>query len=147
VEVNMRPRHSIRWTLLAVLFLLLATALFGQEILIFGGSDHDEFLGCATCNRFDTDSIWNQFGTYGSKFSASSIWNDFSVWGSQFSNTSVFNSFARNPPVLVDRQGNFYGYFTANKTFRNRTRSEFFQWVSENKDAVLDDFDEIAAEF
>lgn len=142
----MSVRCELR-VLLTALFLLIAAALYGQEILIFGGLDHDEFLGCATCSRHDAHSIWNKFGTYGSKFSESSIWNDFSVWGSPFSDTSVFNSFARNPPVLVDRQGNFYGYFTVNEAFRDRTQSDFLRWISESKEIVLDNFDVIAAEF
>jgi hypothetical protein len=46
--------------------------------------------------------MWNEFSSpYGNEYSSSSPWNEYS------SSNSV--------PVLVDRQGNFYGYFTINQ--------------------------------
>jgi hypothetical protein len=58
------------------------------------------FLGKLTSNRFDADSIANQFGVYGSKFSSDSIFNQFGPYGSKFSPTSPWNEFASDPPKI-----------------------------------------------
>ena len=77
---------------------------------------HDgKYLGKITSNRFDQDSIGNQFGSYGSTFSASSIFNMFGDYGSQFSSTSAFNQFATTPPVIVVN-GRPQWYLTINTT-------------------------------
>jgi hypothetical protein len=75
---------------------------------------HSIFLGCITCSEFSTDSIENKFGPHGSSFSSDSIFNHFSEYGSQFSNYSACNSFASDPPVIVDKDGHYYGRLTIN---------------------------------
>jgi len=92
-----------------------------SELLLFGGRGHDVFLGCLNCGEFDSASVWNEFGTHGSTFSDVSIWNKFGTYGSEFSDESPWNRFGQNPPVIVDRSGGFYGYFTANRFFPKRT--------------------------
>jgi hypothetical protein len=85
------------------------------RLLLFGGDDHKVFLGSPTDGKFSTDSIFNEFGDYGSKFANDSIWNQFGEYGSKFSDHSPWNKFANAPPVVVDTEGNFYGYFTENR--------------------------------
>ncbi len=72
----------------------------GASVYGCDGRDYTVFLGKLT-NRFDTQSIYNQFGTYGSRFSSSSIYNPYSQWGSRYSDRSAFDSYAKHPPVLV----------------------------------------------
>lgn len=86
-------------------------------LLLYGGSNHDEFLGCLNCSEFDSESLCNEFGTYGSEFSGDSIWNEFSQFGSAFSSSSPWNEFAvgSDVPVVVDESGGFYGYLTINE--------------------------------
>jgi HYDIN/CFA65/VesB family protein len=86
-----------------------------SRVLLFGGRNHGVFLGCYSCNRLDSDSVFNEFGSYGSRFSSTSIWNHFSDYGSKFSSDSACNEFASNPPVLVDESGKFYGALTVNR--------------------------------
>jgi len=88
------------------------------ELLIFGGHGHDQFLGCLLCNEFSSESICNGFGPYGNEFSAKGIFNEFSEFGNEFSPSSPWNEFSLSTsvPVVVDRDGNFYGYFTINDT-------------------------------
>ncbi|MTH57876.1 hypothetical protein [Paracoccus litorisediminis] len=95
----------------------------GQEFLIFGGDDHDVFLGCLNCNAFASDAICNEFGA-GSEFKSESIFNEFGKFGSEFSSSSPWNEFTSSDsvPVVVDREGNFYGYLTIN-TFRSNAVS------------------------
>lgn len=107
--------------MLAMFAAVLAFAIHGAPVLkIFGGEGHEVFLGELNTSQFSAKSIWNQFWTYGSQFNSNSIWNQFSQYGSDFSQYSPFNEFASNPPVVVDGDGNFYGYLTINETHPKR---------------------------
>jgi hypothetical protein len=57
------------------------------------------YLGRLT-NAFDSQSILNTFGSFGSQFSSTSMYNTFSQYGSQFATYSAYNSFTNTPPVL-----------------------------------------------
>ncbi|HKB89655.1 MAG TPA: hypothetical protein VKC60_03945 [Opitutaceae bacterium] len=93
-----------------------------SALLLFGGQGHHVFLGCVNCNAYDSNSVHNEYGTYGSKYSGLSIWNPYGVYGSRYSDDSPWNEYASNPPVVVDNAGNFYGYFTVNVLNPKRTR-------------------------
>lgn len=69
-----------------------------------------QYLGIVTCNEFETDGIFNRFGSYGSRFSSTSIWNRFGSYGGQFGPYSPFNSFAQPPEILDD--GTLVAYLT-----------------------------------
>lgn len=71
-----------------------------------------QFLG-RLANQFDSQSILNQFGSYGSQFSSTSMYNQFSSYGSQFSSLSAFNTLATSPPQLYV-SGRFAAYVTKN---------------------------------
>lgn len=83
-------------------------------LYLYGGSDLRTFLGCLTCLASDPDSVFNDFGTYGSSFSATSIRNPFGAYGSAFSNTSACNTLASDPPGVFDVNGVFLGRLTSN---------------------------------
>ena len=91
------------------------------NFFLFGGLSNTVYLGCLTCNRFDAESVCNQFGTYGSQFSSSSIWNQFGTYGSQFSSSSPWNQFSTSGPVITGSDSLIYGYFTTNAFQFNRT--------------------------
>ncbi|MCS6775704.1 MAG: hypothetical protein RMJ43_01935 [Chloroherpetonaceae bacterium] len=78
-------------------------------------ADDGEILGKISTNRFDRESIANEFGTYGSRFSDKSILNRFGKYGSSVSSTSAFNPVASRPPRLLLR-GRFIGYLTTNRS-------------------------------
>jgi hypothetical protein len=90
----------------------------GTRILLFGGRNNAVFLGCLTCSRFDSDSVLNSYGSYGSRYSSTSIWNRFSDYGGQFSNFSACNQFATQPPIIVDDRGNYLADMTINRFSR-----------------------------
>lgn len=90
-------------------------------ILIFGGKDHDVFLGCLNCSTYSQDAICNKYGTYGSKYNSDSIWNQYGRFGSKYNDESPWGKYANDVPVLVDGSGNFYGYMTANRYHDKRT--------------------------
>ncbi len=126
--------------------LLLTAALAGSfavhaaELLLFvdKGGDH-AFLGCFSCSRYNSSSIWNTYGQYGSRYSTKSIWNEFSDYGSSYSSYSPWNAYAQKAPVLVDRDGKFYGYFTCNRYRSKRVSAELMDFLCENVGRIRED--------
>lgn len=104
-----------KWATL-LFFATFSGVASAEELLLFGGRGHDVFLGCVNCNEFNSESICNEFGA-GSEFKSDSIFNEFGNFGSEFSSASPWNQFSSSDdvPVLVNRQGSFYGYFTINE--------------------------------
>jgi hypothetical protein len=85
-----------------------------QKIMLFGGENHRTYLGCLSCSEYATDSVFNQYGTYGSRYSSTSIWNHYGQFGSAYSSYSSCSQYATDPPVIVDVDGNYYGRLTIN---------------------------------
>ncbi len=86
-----------------------------HKLMIFGGQGHQTYLGCLNCSKFATDSVFNEFGSYGSPYSVDSIFNSYGEFGSAYSMYSACNAYASDPPVLVDETGSFYGRLTVNR--------------------------------
>ena len=61
------------------------------------------FLGEISSNKYDRNSIANEYGNYGSKYQTKSIFNQYGDYGSQYSNYSVFNKYASKPPKILDK--------------------------------------------
>ena len=103
--------------------LLCIVSLQAQTLLIYGGSDHDVFLGKLNADCYDSESIWNEYGTYGSEYSSYSPWNEY----------------ASTPPVVVDSRGNFYGYLTANEFISQRYSSRLVNFICRHYKQIRDD--------
>lgn len=93
--------------LLLVIFFILPSPLF-SELLLF--SDDGKFHGCLDCNKYDDGSVCNKYGKFGSKYEDKSIWSKYGV-GSKYEDSSPFSKYGTGLKI-VDRQGNFYGYFS-----------------------------------
>ena len=104
-----------RLFLTSMFLAIFYTLCFSEALNIFGGKDHDEYLGCLNCDKYNPNSIWNEYGLYGNKYNTRSIWNEYGTYGSEYSQLSPWNTYASNPPVIVDKDGGFYGYLTVNK--------------------------------
>ncbi len=85
-----------------------------QDLLIFGGSGNREFLGCVSCSETSRDSIWNDYSQYGWN-NGFGKWNPFGEFKNPFSSYSACNEFSSNGPVLVTRNGKFFGRLTVNE--------------------------------
>lgn len=96
-------------------FCLISFNSISQTLHLYGGSNHDVYLGCLNCSSYDNNSIWNEYGKYGSSYNTISIWNEYGTYGSEYNSLSPWNEYSSNPPVIVDKDGAFYGYFTLNK--------------------------------
>lgn len=116
--------------------------IFSQTLYIYGGEDHDVFLGKLNASKYDSKSIWNEYGTYGSEYNTNSIWNEYGTYGSEYSSYSPFNSYASYPPVIVDEEGNFYGYFTVNKYKSKRANFDLVNIICEYYELIREDVDE-----
>jgi hypothetical protein len=79
------------------------------------------FWGVLIVRKFETDSICNQFGQFGSEFQSDSIWNMYGTYGSKFNSDSPWNQFSQGSVAIVDQNGGFYGDLTANKFADKRT--------------------------
>jgi hypothetical protein len=104
---------------------------------VWGGPNYSQYLGyfgCVFCREFGSDSINNEFGTYGSRFSTTSIRNNFSQYGSAFSTYSACNQFASTPPrVYNSNRTLFYGELTLNQFRADAIRlSSVVSWLRED---------------
>jgi hypothetical protein len=95
-----------------------------EELRVFGGEDNKTFLGCLSCPETDMDSLFNRFGTYGSRFAANSILNRFGPFGSKFAPFSPCNVYSTTPPVIVDDEGEVYGELTLNRDSPRQAKIE-----------------------
>ena len=73
---------------------------------------NNTYLGTIS-GRLYSDSIFNEFGKYGSKTSSTSIWNEDCPFGDKSSEYSPFNPYTHTPPVLK-KGGRIVGYLTEN---------------------------------
>lgn len=92
----------------------LCQIVSGAKII---SQESKKYLGSIT-NKYDSDSIFNEFGNYGSEFSSDSIMNEFGRYGGEFSSESPFNEFTSTPPYIV-KNGKIIGYLTVNKYINN----------------------------
>lgn len=115
---------------------------YGQTLLIYGGEDHDVYLGKLNASEYDSESIWNEYGRFGSKYNSNSIWNEYGRYGSSYSSYSPFNEYATYPPIIVDSQGNFYGYFTLNKYKSQRANLDLVNIICAYFKEIREDVDE-----
>lgn len=91
-----------------------------------------QFLGMLSSNRYQIDSVLNEYGSYGSKYSSTSIFNQYGNYGSRFGQYSAFNPYASNPPHVIYR-GQWVGYLSTNTFLQNRIDShQLIDWIYDN---------------
>lgn len=138
-SIKNQDSKVIKLLLTTLLVMASTISSYSQTLHLYAGDNHDEYLGCLNCNKFDVNSIWNQFSTYGNRFSTNSIWNKFGTYGNKFSNESPWNRFGTKPPVVVDKDGNFYGYLTINKYTNKRADFKLALTLYEYHEVIRDD--------
>jgi hypothetical protein len=82
-------------------------------VLIYGGSGHEQFLGCLSCSEYDANSVWNQFSQHGWQ-NPYGTWSTYAQYKNPYTAYSACNEYATDPPVLVDQNGTFYGRLSIN---------------------------------
>jgi hypothetical protein len=88
-----------------------------------------KFLGNINTNRFDSNSLTNQFSDYGSKYNSASIFNQYGEYGSPYGANSPFNRYGQ--PVRIIKDGKVLGEMTKNTYYQNRIDpDDFLKWLS-----------------
>jgi hypothetical protein len=101
--------------------------LLGGRIIANDG----RFLGIISRDRFESESIANQFGEYGSRFKPYSIFNETGEYGSEYSPLSPFNEFSNTPPKIYVND-EFRAYLTVNSLKRPRLDpAELSNWLGQ----------------
>lgn len=99
---------------------IFAVSAFGDEVCavvkdatLIAQDSQNSPLGKIS-NPFDSKSIFNEYGEYGSEYSVKSIWNQYGSFGGEYSTYSPFNKYTSTPPMLI-KNGKVIGYLTVNK--------------------------------
>ncbi|MGB5817248.1 MAG: hypothetical protein WBI27_18825, partial [Thermoanaerobaculia bacterium] len=61
-----------------------------------------QYLGRLSSNPYDSDSVSNPYGRYGSQYSSESINKPYSVYGSPYSSQSPNNPYTLSAPSIFD---------------------------------------------
>ena len=96
----------------------------------------EQFLGTITSNTFDTNSILNKYGPFGSPYSTTSIFNEYSDYGSRYGSNSVKNPYCATPPKLIIG-GRLLGYVTVNPYVSDKIDTETFLYTLRNDIRML----------
>lgn len=104
----------------------------GLYLIGYNDGKYKKYLGKLTTNKYDVDSVFNEYGNYGSKYSIDSIWNEYGTYGGKYSSESAFNEYATNPPKVY-LNDKFIGYLTVNKYNTPVINPEtLYKWLSDN---------------
>ena len=104
----------MRKLLIILMIMASNTALAENKILIYGGADHDVYLGCLNCSALSSESVHNGLSPYGNPLNSESIFNTMGEYGSPLSSYSACNELASTPPMVLDSEGNIVGFLTLN---------------------------------
>ena len=115
-----------------VVLSLFLSAVFGAEVcdqvrgaVLLAQDDKNTYLG-KIANSYDSESIFNEYGTYGSQYNSLSIWNQYATFGSEYSSYSPHNSYTSTPPMIIKNK-KVLGYLTANKSIGSSITPNLFK--------------------
>ena len=113
-------------SLLLILVSLFAFAqnAFSEEVcdivsgaVLIAQDDKNTYLGKIS-SAYDSESIFNEYGTFGSPYNSLSIWNQYGTFGGEYSQHSPHNSYTSSPPMIIKNK-KILGYLTANKSIKS----------------------------
>ena len=123
--------------LLLFVLLIVGTAHANEVCPVVNGAkliaqdDKNTYIG-EIKNSYASDSIFNEYGTYGSEYSSNSIWNEYATFGSEYSSYSPFNEYSSIPPMMI-KDGKIIGYLTANKSIGASISPNLLKALCEDK--------------
>lgn len=120
IRLHWRKINST-WLLALFFVLIVASTATASDVCgilsgakIIAQDDENTYLG-KVANKYDSESIFNGYGTYGNKYNSNSIWNAYGTFGSAYSSHSPCNQYTRTPPMFV-KGGKIIGYLSVNKS-------------------------------
>lgn len=81
--------------------------------VLIAQDEKNTYLGKIT-NPYDSESVFNEYGTYGSPYNQESIWNAYATFGGEYSTYSPHNPYTATPPMMIKNK-KIIGYLSANK--------------------------------
>ena len=82
--------------------LLISVAAFAQQSpRLYSNDGKGLYLGTLSANRYDSESVSNPYGEYGSRYSDKSINNPYGIYGSRYSPYSATNPYTTTAPVII----------------------------------------------
>ena len=76
-------------------------------------ADDGTYLGVISSNRYQNESVCNEYGPHGSPYRQDSVRNEYGAYGSPYRSGSAYNPYTSNPPrIYLD--GRAIGYLTKN---------------------------------
>lgn len=76
----------------------------------------DEYIG-KIADIYIKDSIYNEYGPYGSEYRRESVFNEYGKNGSEYRSGSATNEYTITPPRII-KDGRVIAYLTKNKSLR-----------------------------
>lgn len=89
--------------IIPALFITLTVAAVQAEPPHLEDRQNGKYLGNLSANPYDSNSVSNPYGRYGSQYSEDSINNPYGQYGSRYSNDSANNPYATNPPGIYGK--------------------------------------------
>ncbi|MNT81225.1 hypothetical protein D3C72_2207950 [compost metagenome] len=83
-------------------------------------------------NKYDSKSIFNDYGDHGSKYASDSIWNEYGNYGGKFGGYSPFNKFSSTPPMIV-KNNSVIGYLSSNSAIGNSINPSVLKAICEDE--------------
>ena len=71
------------------------------------------YLGVISSNRYQEESVCNEYGPHGSPYQQASVRNEYGSYGSPYGSGSAYNPYTSNPPRIF-LNGMYIGYLTKN---------------------------------
>lgn len=99
----------------------LCSTLAGAKVI----ADDKQYLGLIA-SKYNSESVFNEYGTYGSKYSSNSIWNEYGHYGGTYSSFSPFNPYSTKPPQVV-KNNKTVGRLTVNKSVKGGISPYYLQ--------------------
>lgn len=127
---------------LLFLFTCLSVIISAQTLMLYGGKNHDIFLGRLNGPKQSKESIWNPNCIYGNATHNYSIWNKWGTFGAKNNVFSPFNCNTYYPPGIYDENGNFYGYFTCSDKVENVCYMPLLNIITSNIEYIRDNVSE-----
>ncbi|MBO3463115.1 hypothetical protein G7B40_001380 [Aetokthonos hydrillicola Thurmond2011] len=101
------------------------TSVFAATIVV---ASDGTFLGVVDNNLYNTNSICNQYGQYGSPYGMG-IFNRYGRYGGEYSQIGAYNERAQKPPLLI-KDGQPIAIVTKNPNFQYRLDPDYLQQMA-----------------
>ena len=98
-------------------------------------ASNGKFLGNINLNKFDSNSIANPYGNFGSQYSSDSVFNKYGDYGSPYSILSPFNKYSTYPLLIKNKNNEIVAKISDNNYIDNViSATEFFNWFKDKVD-------------